>query len=161
MTLVPRIGIGYDAHQLVNGRALILGGVEIPHETGLLGHSDADVLTHVIMDALLGALSLGSIGHHFPDTDAAYKDCRSVELLKRVMALVREKGYRIGNVDSVIVAQQPTLNPYLDAMKTCLAEAMGVSADVIGIKATTTERLGFEGEEKGMSAQAVVMLVPL
>jgi 2-C-methyl-D-erythritol 2,4-cyclodiphosphate synthase len=154
-----RIGLGYDAHRFVEGRPLILGGVTIPYHNGLLGHSDADVLTHTIMDAMLGALSLGSIGDHFPDTDMAYKDADSIELLKHVYQLIQDKGYRIGNIDSVIIAQEPKLKDHVHAIKQHLAAVLSCHEDQIGIKATTTEKMGPEGRLEGMSCQAVVLLL--
>ena len=153
-----RVGIGYDVHQLVPDRPLILGGVTIPHHLGLLGHSDADVLTHTIMDAILGALALGSIGHLFPDTDPTYKDADSIALLQHVMTLITDKGYTIVNIDAVVVAQAPKLNPHLDAIRDRLSDVMGINRDQISVKATTTETLGPEGREEGMSSQAVVLL---
>lgn len=154
-----RIGQGYDVHQLVAGRKLILCGVEIPHETGLLGHSDADVALHALMDALLGALALGDIGKHFPDSDPKYKGISSLLLLKHVAGLVREQGFVVGNVDVTIVAQRPKLAPYIAAMRENVANALETPLDCVNIKATTTEYLGFEGEEKGISAQAVCLLM--
>lgn len=154
-----RIGIGYDVHRLVEDRALILGGIEVPHTLGLLGHSDADVLTHAIMDALLGAAGLGDIGKAFPDTDDAFKGISSILLLERVMTMLEEKGYGVGNVDSVIVAQQPKLAPYIQQMRDTLARTMAVDSEAINVKATTTEKLNFEGRELGISAQAVALLV--
>ena len=156
-----RIGVGYDVHQLVKGRPLILGGVEIPFDKGLLGHSDADVLTHTIMDAILGALALGSIGDHFPDTDPMYKDADSIKLLTHVMDLIYKKGYQIGNVDSVIVAQSPKLSPYILDIRNRLALAMNCDVSQVSVKATTTEQLGPEGRGEGMSSHAVVLLLPL
>ncbi len=153
-----RIGHGYDVHKLVEGRALILGGVHIPYEKGLLGHSDADVLTHAIMDALLGAAALGDIGRHFPDTDPAYAGADSVELLRHVAALLREKGYRIGNVDATILAQRPKLAPHIPAMREILATACGVEVEAIHVKATTEEGLGFTGTGEGIAAHAVCLL---
>ncbi|NQY73882.1 MAG: 2-C-methyl-D-erythritol 2,4-cyclodiphosphate synthase [Candidatus Margulisbacteria bacterium] len=153
-----RIGIGFDAHQLVEGRSLILGGVTIPHKKGLLGHSDADVLTHTIMDALLGALALGSIGDFFPDTDSKYKDISSLTLLDTVTDTIKSKGYCIANIDSVIVAQKPKLQPYITDIRQTLAHRMNINIDQVGVKATTTEKLGYEGEELGISAKAVVLL---
>lgn len=153
-----RIGTGYDVHQLVPGRPLIVGGVTIPHDKGLLGHSDADVLTHAITDAILGALAMGSIGDWFPDTDAAYKDADSIELLKEVYKKVKEKGYEIVNIDSVIIAQNPKFKPHISAIQDCLAKAMDCTVDMVGVKATTTEKLGFEGREEGIAAQASVLL---
>lgn len=158
MTMGLRIGIGYDAHRLVKGRPLILGGVQIEHGYGLDGHSDADVLTHTIMDALLGALALGSIGDHFPDTDPSFKGADSIELLKQVVSLIAEKGYQIVNIDSVIVAQQPKLSPHTSKMQACLAEATRINKQDIGIKPTTTEKMGPEGRKEGISAHAVVLL---
>lgn len=154
-----RIGIGYDVHQLVEERALILGGVEIPHYLGLLGHSDADVLTHAIMDAILGALGKGDIGKHFPDTSAVYKDISSLILLDDVKKTMTEAGYAIGNIDATIVAQKPKLAPFIDEMRKNLSNHLACDIEQINIKATTTERLGFEGQELGMSSQAVVLLI--
>lgn len=156
--IVPRVGIGYDVHQLVEGRPLILGGVHIPHTHGLLGHSDADVLTHSIMDAMLGALALGSIGDFFPDTDPKYKDADSIQLCEHVVQRIRDEGYELVNVDSVIVAQAPKLSPHVPAMQQRLSDCLGIEANRIGIKATTSETLGFEGRREGISTQAVVML---
>ena len=153
-----RIGIGYDVHAFSAGRKLILGGIEIPYEKGLLGHSDADVLAHAISDALLGALREGDIGKLFPDTDPAYKDADSLKLLSEVAALVRKKGYEIVDIDSVVVAQEPKLAPYREAMRARLAQAVGISKDSLGIKATTSEHLGFEGRKEGISAQASCLL---
>ena len=153
-----RIGSGYDVHKLVENRDLILGGVNIPYEKGLLGHSDADVLLHAIMDALLGAAGLGDIGKLFPDTDERYRGADSIGLLKEVCALLRREGYALGNADVTIVAQRPKLRPYIDQMRACLARAMGVAEGRISVKATTTEHLGFEGEELGISAHAVCLL---
>ncbi len=153
-----RIGIGIDAHRLVPERPLILGGVTIPHELGLLGHSDADVLTHAIMDALLGAAALGDIGQHFPPSDEAYRDANSLDLLTCVMALLTDRGYRVGNIDAVIVAQAPKLAGYLPKMREILARVMAVDADRVSIKATTTEKMGYEGRGEGISAQAVALV---
>lgn len=153
-----RIGNGYDIHQLVTGRPLILGGVNIPHALGLLGHSDADVLTHAIMDALLGALSLGDIGHYFPPNDPKWKGANSITLLEQVLAIVRERGWQIGNIDSTIVAEQPKLKPHLDLMRSSLATAMAIGSDRISIKATTNEKLGPAGREEGICAYAVALL---
>ncbi len=152
---MTRFGMGYDVHRLVAGRKLILGGVEIPHSMGLLGHSDADVLLHAVSDALLGAAALGDIGKHFPDTDPAYEGADSRKLLARVVELVREKGYAIGNVDATIVAQKPKLMGYIPQMNENLAETLGVSLDRVNVKATTEEKLGFTGSEQGISAYAV------
>ena len=150
-----RVGIGYDVHKLVEGRKLILGGVEIAHEKGLLGHSDADVLLHVIADALLGAASLGDIGRHFPDTDEKYKGISSLILLEHVGSLLAEKNYRINNVDATIVAQRPKLMPHIEKMRQNIAAALKTDLDAINVKATTEERLGFTGSEEGMSSYAV------
>ena len=154
-----RIGHGYDVHRLVEGRKLILGGVEVPHTLGLLGHSDADVLTHAVMDALLGAAALGDIGRHFPDTDPAYAGADSLVLLDRVMELLEEKGYQVGNVDATILAQKPKLAPYIPQMRDNLAARMKMEPDQVNVKATTEERLGFTGAEEGMAAHAVCLLV--
>lgn len=153
-----RIGMGYDVHQLVEDRALIIGGVTIPHEKGLLGHSDADVLVHAIMDGLLGALALGDIGQQFPDTDMAYKDIDSMVLLERVVALIEGEGYRLHNLDSVVCAQRPKLKDHLPLMREKLAKALKVDVSAVSIKATTTEKLGFVGREEGVSAYAVCLL---
>jgi 2-C-methyl-D-erythritol 2,4-cyclodiphosphate synthase len=147
-----------DVHALVEGRPLVLCGLTVPHEKGLLGHSDADVATHALMDALLGAAALGDIGKLFPDTREEYRGARSVELLKVVLERLVKAGYRPVNVDVTIVAQRPKLRPYIDEMRGVLAEAMGIPVDCVSVKATTTERLGFEGEEKGISAQAVCLV---
>ncbi len=153
-----RIGTGYDVHRLTEGRKLILGGAEIPHTLGLLGHSDADVLIHAIMDALLGAVAEGDIGKLFPDTDDRYKGISSILLLGQVAEIIREKGYTVGNIDATVVAQKPKLAPYIDVMRKNIAEALGVEISCIGVKATTTEKLGFEGRQEGISAQAVCIL---
>lgn len=155
-----RIGHGYDVHRLVEGRALILGGVQIPHETGLLGHSDADVLTHAVMDALLGALALGDIGAHFPDTEEQWRGADSLCLASAVARLVREHGYVIGNVDATVLAQAPKLAPHIPQMRQNLARALSLDVDSISIKATTEEHLGFTGEKLGMAAHAVCLLFP-
>ena len=154
-----RIGQGYDVHRLVEGRKLILGGVEIPYEFGLLGHSDADVLTNAIIDALLGAAGMGDIGHHFPDTDPKYAGADSMKLLEAVMEKLKSAGWKVGNVDSTIVAQRPKLAPYLSLMQQNLADAMGVQLNQINIKATTEEKLGFTGSGEGMAAHAVALLL--
>lgn len=154
-----RIGQGYDVHQLVEGRKLIMGGVDIPHTRGLLGHSDADVLAHAVADALLGGVRGGDIGKLFPDTAPAYEGADSMKLLAAVAGFVRERGYEILDVDSVIAAQAPKLSPYRDQMRENLARAMGISPENVGVKATTTEHLGFEGREEGISATAVALLV--
>lgn len=156
-----KMGLGYDVHALVEGRTLILGGVEIPHDKGLLGHSDADVLTHAVMDAILGACALGDIGKHFPDSDARYKGISSLALLAEVVKLAQGEGYRLGNLDSIIVAQKPKVLPYIAQMRRNLAEILNASPDCISIKATTTEYLGFEGREEGISSQAIVCLLPV
>ena len=153
-----RVGLGYDAHGLVEGRKLIIGGVDVPHEKGLDGHSDADVLAHAIADALLGAARAGDIGKLFSDTDPAYAGADSLVLLGEVAALVREQGFEILDVDSVVTAQAPRLSPYRDTMRARLSAALGISVDAVGVKATTTEHLGFEGREEGISAQAVCLL---
>lgn len=153
-----RVGHGYDVHRLVEGRALILGGVTVPFDRGLLGHSDADVLTHAVMDALLGAAALGDIGKLFPDSDAAYAGADSIALLERVTALLREHGWQVGNVDATVVAQTPRLAPYIPDMRRRLAEAMGLDVDCVSVKATTEERLGFTGSGEGMAAHAVALI---
>lgn len=153
-----RIGHGMDVHRLVEDRRLILCGVEVPHTLGLLGHSDADVATHALMDAMLGAAALGDIGKLFPDTDEQYCGADSIRLLQHVCEVLKEQGYTLVNADVTIVAQKPKLRPYIDQMRARLAEAIGVTVDQIGVKATTTERLGFEGEEKGISAHAVCLI---
>lgn len=153
-----RIGHGMDVHRLVEGRKLILCGVEVPHSMGLLGHSDADVATHALMDALLGAAAMGDIGKLFPDTDDRYKGADSIRLLKEVINRLTEHGYRVENADVTIVAQKPKLRPYIDGMRQRLADSMGVSMDQVSVKATTTEQLGFEGEEKGITAHAVCLI---
>ena len=154
-----RIGHGMDVHKLVEERKLILCGVEVPHHLGLLGHSDADVATHALMDALLGALALGDIGKLFPDTDERYRGADSIELYKHVYSVIREQGYTLGNADVTIVAQKPKLRPYIDQMRQRLADAIGVDVNRISVKATTTEKMGFEGEERGISAHAVCLLL--
>lgn len=153
-----RIGHGYDVHRLTERRRLVLGGVEIPWDRGLLGHSDADVLTHAVMDALLGAAALGDIGQLFPDSDAAYAGADSMLLLRRVTALLREHGWQVGNVDATVVAQAPKLAPYIPDMRRRLAEAMGLDVDCVSVKATTEERLGFTGSGEGMAAHAVALI---
>lgn len=156
-----RIGMGYDVHRLAEGRKLILGGVEIPYERGLLGHSDADVVVHAIMDALLGAAALGDIGKHFPDTDPAYEGISSIELLRRVGKLLEEHCFVIENIDATIIAQRPKLLPYMPDMKKNVAQALGLPEDRVNIKATTEEGLGFTGTGEGISSQAVCLLTPL
>jgi 2-C-methyl-D-erythritol 2,4-cyclodiphosphate synthase len=154
-----RIGNGYDIHQLTTDRPLILGGIKIPHTLGLLGHSDADVLTHAIMDAMLGALSLGDIGHYFPPTDPQWAGADSLVLLDRVHGLIRERGWQIGNIDSVVVAERPKLKPHIPMMRDRLSSALQIEPDRIGIKATTNEKLGPVGREEGIAAYAVALLV--
>lgn len=153
-----RIGMGYDVHKLVPERKLILGGVDIPYELGLLGHSDADVLLHAIMDSLLGAASLGDIGKHFPDTDDRFKGISSIELLKEVGKLISEKGYKIGNIDATIIAQKPKMAPHIPLMRENIASALNIDLEQINVKATTEEGLGFTGEEKGISSQSICLL---
>ncbi len=153
-----RIGHGYDVHKLTADRKLILGGVNIPYEKGLLGHSDADVLLHAVSDALLGAAALGDIGKHFPDTDDSFKDADSRVLLRQVVALLQDKGYKVGNIDATVIAQAPKLASYIEAMKNNIAEDCGVSPDKINVKATTEEHLGFTGRCEGISAHAVCII---
>ncbi|MEZ4601209.1 MAG: 2-C-methyl-D-erythritol 2,4-cyclodiphosphate synthase [Syntrophotaleaceae bacterium] len=153
-----RIGHGYDVHRLVSERSLIIGGVTIPYHLGLLGHSDADVLLHAICDAILGAIGEGDIGRHFPDTDPAYRGISSLKLLREVMALADARGYGIGNLDATVIAQRPKLAPYIRAMVENIAEACAADIGRVNVKATTTEKLGFEGREEGISAHAVVLL---
>lgn len=153
-----RIGLGYDVHALVPGRPLVLGGVTVPSEVGLLGHSDADVLVHAIMDAVLGALRAGDIGKHFPDTDPAYAGISSLELLSRVADLVAASGFRVADVDSVLVMERPKVSPYREQMQELIAAALRVEVECVGVKATTTEGLGFEGRGEGVTAQAVALL---
>ncbi|KPV57060.1 2-C-methyl-D-erythritol 2,4-cyclodiphosphate synthase [Paenibacillus sp. A3] len=154
-----RVGQGFDVHQLVEGRKCIIGGVDIPFEKGLLGHSDADVLLHALTDAILGALGLGDIGKHFPDTDAAYKDADSYKLLVQVWETAKQEGYRLGNADCTIIAQKPKMAPYIPAMVERIASALESEPSQINVKATTTEQLGFTGRGEGIAAQAVVCLV--
>lgn len=154
-----RIGQGFDVHQLADGRPCIIGGVTIPYEKGLLGHSDADVLLHAIADAVLGALALGDIGKHFPDTDDAYKDADSAKLLERVWMLAKERGYRLGNVDATIIAQQPKMAPHIPRMVEVIARLLEADASRVNVKATTTEWLGFTGRGEGIAAQSVVCLM--
>jgi|SRR5690554_45808 2-C-methyl-D-erythritol 2,4-cyclodiphosphate synthase len=153
-----RVGFGYDVHQLAEGYDFWLGGIKIPSTVGAVGHSDADVLVHVICEALLGAANLRDIGYHFPDTDPQYKGIDSKELLKKVVALLRSKNYEIGNIDSTVCLQRPKVNPHIEAMQQCLAAVMGISIEDISIKATTTEQLGFVGREEGVSAYAVALV---
>ncbi|MCI6723333.1 MAG: 2-C-methyl-D-erythritol 2,4-cyclodiphosphate synthase [Bacteroidales bacterium] len=154
-----RIGMGYDVHQLVEGRQLWLGGIQIPHTLGLLGHSDADVLIHAICDALLGAANMRDIGYHFPDTSAETDGIDSKILLRKTYAMLRERGYHLGNIDATICAQRPKINPHVEAMRECLAECLETDKDNISIKATTTEHLGFTGREEGISAYAVALIM--
>ncbi|NLG32821.1 MAG: 2-C-methyl-D-erythritol 2,4-cyclodiphosphate synthase [Syntrophomonadaceae bacterium] len=153
-----RVGIGYDAHRLVEGRKLILGGVDIEHNKGLLGHSDADVLVHAICDALLGAASLGDIGRHFPDSDDTYKGIESLLLLKKVGQILDNRGYTVINIDGVIVAQAPRLAPYIKDMESNISQVLNLPLSQVNVKATTTEHLGFEGQEQGISAYAVALI---
>ncbi|MGO1370061.1 MAG: 2-C-methyl-D-erythritol 2,4-cyclodiphosphate synthase [Senegalia sp. (in: firmicutes)] len=153
-----KIGIGYDVHKLVENRDLIIGGVKIEHEKGLLGHSDADVLTHAIMDSILGALSMGDIGRHFPDTSDEFKDVSSIKLLEKVYESMNNKGYKIGNIDSVIVAERPKMAPFILDMRTIIAKTLKTSIENINIKATTSETLGYEGREEGISSNAVCLI---
>ena len=153
-----RIGMGYDVHRLVEGRDLIVGGVKIPYEKGLLGHSDADVLLHAIMDALLGAAALGDIGQHFPDTDPAYKGISSIKLLEHVRELLEKEAYWIENIDATIIAQAPKMRPYIDTMRENIAKALKIDISQVNVKATTEEGLGFTGSKEGISSQAICML---
>ena len=157
--MIPRIGHGYDVHRLVEGRPLILGGVEIPYEKGLLGHSDADVLLHALMDALLGAAAMGDIGCLFPDTDPAFKGADSRVLLREVVSRLRQAGFAVGNVDVTLIAQRPKVAPYIDRMRRNIADDLGISPDYVNVKATTEEHLGFTGSGEGMSAHAVALLL--
>lgn len=154
-----RIGHGYDVHKLVEGRKLILGGVDIPHTVGLLGHSDADVLLHAVMDSMLGALALGDIGKHFPDTAEEYRGADSMKLLERVAEICREKGYTIGNIDATVIAQAPKLAPFIPEMRENIARVCGCDVSQISVKATTEEKLGFTGEKLGISAHCVALMV--
>lgn len=153
-----RIGHGYDVHRLTENRDLILGGVKIPYEKGLLGHSDADVLVHAVMDAMLGAAALGDIGKHFPDNDDSFKNADSIELLKKVTRILSENGYSVGNIDSTVIAQAPKLAPYIEQMRENIAKACGCDISCISVKATTEEKLGFTGEKLGISAHAVCII---
>lgn len=153
-----RIGQGFDVHQLTEGRPLIIGGIEIPYEKGLLGHSDADVLLHTITDACLGAIGEGDIGRHFPDTDPAFKDADSAKLLERIWGMIKEKGYELVNADCTIIAQKPKMAPYIEQMKNRIAELLECEPEQINVKATTTEKLGFTGRGEGIASQAVVLL---
>ncbi|MEF2248548.1 MULTISPECIES: 2-C-methyl-D-erythritol 2,4-cyclodiphosphate synthase [unclassified Paenibacillus] len=154
-----RVGTGFDVHQLVEGRPCIIGGVTIPYEKGLLGHSDADVLLHAVTDAVLGAVGLGDIGTHFPDTDMAYKDADSLKLLEDVWALIEQKGYRLGNIDCTIMAQRPKMLPYIPQMRAVIAKALKADESQVNVKATTTEQLGFVGRGEGIAAQTAVCLI--
>lgn len=154
-----RVGQGFDVHQLVEGRDCIIGGVKIPYEKGLLGHSDADVLLHAISDAVLGALALGDIGKHFPDTDPAFKGADSVKLLEHVWAMAKERGYKLGNADATIIAQAPKMAPHIPAMAEVIARTLEADVSQVNVKATTSERLGFTGRGEGIAAQAIVCLV--
>ncbi|WP_127532448.1 2-C-methyl-D-erythritol 2,4-cyclodiphosphate synthase [Paenibacillus kobensis] len=154
-----RVGQGFDVHQLVEGRPCIIGGVTIPYEKGLLGHSDADVLLHTVADAVLGALGLGDIGKHFPDTDPAFKDADSVKLLEHVWSLAKERGYKLGNIDNTIIAQRPKMLPYIPQMVEVIARVLEADVSQVNVKATTTEQLGFTGRGEGIAAQSVVCLV--
>lgn len=154
-----RVGLGYDVHKLVDGRKLIIGGVDIPHEKGLLGHSDADVLLHAIMDSMLGALALRDIGKHFPDTDEKYKGINSILLLENVYNLIVSKGYKIGNIDSTIIAQSPKMAPFIEEMRGNIAKALDTDIQNINVKATTEEGLGFTGSKEGIAAQSICLLV--
>lgn len=156
--MIIKVGIGYDVHVLAEGRPLILGGVEIPYERGLLGHSDADVLIHAVMDALLGALALGDIGAHFPDNDPRYSGISSLLLLEQVVKLIKTQGYQVGNIDSVIVAERPKVAPFIALMRSNLARVLKTDESYVSVKATTTEHLGFEGRGEGIAAQAIVNL---
>ena len=154
-----RIGTGYDVHKLVESRKLIIGGVEIPYEKGLLGHSDADVLVHAVMDALLGAAALGDIGKHFPDSDPKYKGADSLMLMREVRRILSENGFEVGNVDATIIAQAPKMSPHIDTMRRNIADALGLDVSQVSVKATTEERLGFTGRGEGISAQAVALIL--
>ena len=154
-----RVGIGYDVHRLIEGRKLIIGGVNIPYEKGLLGHSDGDVLLHAIKDSVLGAAALGDIGRYFPDTDKKYKDANSLELLREVGALINSKGYIINNLDTIIIAQMPKMAPYIEEMRNNIASALNTEVDRINIKATTTEKLGFIGLGEGIAAKSIVSII--
>ncbi len=153
-----RIGHGFDVHQLVENRKLILGGVDVPHSLGLLGHSDADVLCHAISDALLGAAALGDIGQHFPDTDPQYKGASSIKLMQHVVDLLGAEGYRLGNIDATLLLQKPKVAPYIEQMRQNIAAACGIDLNQVSVKATTTEKLGFPGREEGVAAHAVVLI---
>lgn len=153
-----RVGIGYDVHKFCHNRKLIIGGVDIPYEKGLLGHSDADVLIHAIIDSILGAIAKGDIGSLFPDTDNSYKDIDSMFLLKKVKDIIKENGYKISNIDSIIIAQEPKMYSYINQMRSNIAKALEIDIDLVSIKATTTEKLGFEGRKEGISSQAITLI---
>jgi len=153
-----RIGIGYDVHKLVEERDLIVGGVKIPYEKGLLGHSDADVLAHAVMDALLGAAALGDIGKHFPDTDSAFKGASSIELMQEVAVILKDSGYKVGNIDATVIAQAPKLAPFITDMRKNMARALDIDVDRLSVKATTTEKLGFAGRGEGIAAEAAALI---
>ena len=153
-----RVGIGYDVHKLVENRDLILGGVKIPYEKGLLGHSDADVLLHAIMDALLGAAGLGDIGRHFPDTDPKYKGISSIKLLEEVSKKIKEEGYAVGNIDAVVICEKPKLMPYIFEMETNISKSLDIESSQVNIKATTTEKLGFTGRKEGIASEAICLI---
>ena len=157
--MIIRVGFGFDTHQLVEGRALWLGGVHVPHTAGALGHSDADVLLHAICDALLGAVALGDIGHHFPDTDQRWKGADSKVLLAHVVKLLHDRGWRVGNVDSTLVLERPKIKPHIEAMRAVMAPLLGVELDAVSVKATTNEKLGFVGREEGVCAYAVATVI--
>ena len=158
---IVRIGTGFDAHRFVEGRPLVIGGITIPHPLGLDGHSDADVLLHAICDALLGAAALGDIGKYFPPTDMKYKGISSLLLFEKVVTLLAEKGYRVNNIDSVIIAEEPKMAPHIDAMRRAIEEAAGIAPDRVGVKATTTERMGFTGRKEGIAAHAVCTIASM
>jgi len=157
--MIIRVGHGYDVHKLCKGRRLVIGGIEIPYDKGLLGHSDADVLVHAIMDSLLGAAALGDIGQHFPDYDNTFKGADSIELLIRVSLMLREMGYSVSNIDATVIAQKPKLSPYIENMRTRIAQAMQLDINCVSIKATTEERLGFTGREEGIAAHCVALIM--
>lgn len=156
--MIPRVGFGFDTHRLVEGRELWLGGVQVPHSVGALGHSDADVMLHAICDALLGAVALGDIGHHFPDTDPRWKGADSKVLLKHVVQVLAERGWRVGNVDCTLVLERPKIKPHIPAMRAAMAPLLGVEEDAVSVKATTNEQLGFVGREEGVCAYAVALV---
>jgi 2-C-methyl-D-erythritol 2,4-cyclodiphosphate synthase len=157
--MIPRVGLGYDVHRFAGNRRLILGGVEIPHPVGLEGHSDADVLLHAIMDAMAGAVALGDIGRHFPDTDPQYRGISSLVLLRHVGNLLAQSGYRVVNIDATLILERPKIAPYVEAMRTTIADALAISADQVSVKATTSEGMGFVGRQEGAAAHAIVAVV--